>query len=412
MSEPLLASVVVPTYNRRDHLERTLRALTRQSLAADRFEVVVADDGSSDGTRDLVESFKAELTIKYCHQPDEGFRAGAARNLGAALAEAPTLILLDCGTVPGPGFVAGHLAAQGGDGRAVIGYTYGYGVDPVLQPGDTEPFDDPDRLAALTADPAWHDCRHQWFADADFGLETNHAPWQLFWSANLSLPTAQFHAHGGFDEGFRGYGMEDIDLGYRLHRAGLPFVVGHEAWAVEVPHARKGPEAMASNRRNTRRFLAKYRDPVLEIWSALIADRLRESLEDHVGTLLEWTEAARGTSVHGEIEAALAGLDPAAGDRVVVFGCGAQVPGTLRESVLLDFDPAMAAAAGEPGNGFVHALGVHTDLLTREFELAVVTSRLAGVWGVVGEHVLAEARRVGRAVWVSPALAAPGPHPR
>jgi validoxylamine A glucosyltransferase len=406
MPEPPLATVIIPTYNRRDHLNRTLRRLTHQTLPADRFEVVVADDGSTDDSRELAESYGPRLRIRYCFQPDEGFRAGAARNMGAALAESPTLIMLDCGTIPGPGFVAGHLAAQGETGRAVIGYTHGYGLAPILDQGDADSYDRPEMLEALRADPAWRDCRHQWYADVDFAIEDTHTPWQMFWSANVSLPARVYRDLGGFDEEYRSYGMEDLDLGYRVFRTGLPFTVSRDAWAFEFPHSRDNVGSLASNRRNQRRFAGKFRDPAVEIGAVLIAGRLPESLEAHMTTLLDWTETARGMSAEKEIETALAATDPQPGDRTAVFGCGTTIPTHLHDTALLDFDPqAATTATANPTNDFYHSLGINTGLLTHEFELVIITSRLRGIWNVIGRHVLAEAHRVGRRVWISPDLA-------
>src|SRR3984957_4774552 len=126
--DPPQASVVIPTYNRSDKLSMTLDTMTEQDIDPSRFEVIIADDGSSDDTADVAKSFAGRLRLKYYYQEDEGFRAGAARNGGARLAAAPVLIFLDSGTLAGPGLVSGHLAihAASGERRAVIGYCYGY----------------------------------------------------------------------------------------------------------------------------------------------------------------------------------------------------------------------------------------------------------------------------------------------
>src|SRR5688572_30780278 len=106
-----------------------LELLTAQTVAPSRFDVVVADDGSTDDTRDVTESFRDRLRIRFHTQADRGFRAGAARNGGARLTTAPILVFIDTGVMMGPDFVAAHLAAHAGgprSGCAVIGYVYGY----------------------------------------------------------------------------------------------------------------------------------------------------------------------------------------------------------------------------------------------------------------------------------------------
>src|SRR5437764_3267862 len=116
-------SIVIPTYNRREMLRQALESLAGQDVPPGEFEVIVADDGSSDGTGEMVAALPGELPLRYRFQEDLGFRVAAARNAGARLATAPVLAFLDAGTVPGPGFVRGHLAAHAGTqrelGRAV-----------------------------------------------------------------------------------------------------------------------------------------------------------------------------------------------------------------------------------------------------------------------------------------------------
>ena len=124
-------SVVIPTYNKCDVLRKTMHNLVRQQVDPRDYEVIVADDGSSDATKTVVESFSDLMTVKYCFQEDLGFRAGAARNAGARLAAAPLLVFVDTGVMIGPGFLQEHLAAheQNPGPIAALGYNYGFNPD-------------------------------------------------------------------------------------------------------------------------------------------------------------------------------------------------------------------------------------------------------------------------------------------
>jgi glycosyltransferase involved in cell wall biosynthesis len=84
-------SVVIPAYNEATYIDRLLEALTRQNF--DNFEVIVSDAQSKDGTKEVVESFKAKLNIKFVEAPPKGPAFG--RNQGAKAARGDWLLFLD-----------------------------------------------------------------------------------------------------------------------------------------------------------------------------------------------------------------------------------------------------------------------------------------------------------------------------
>jgi glycosyltransferase involved in cell wall biosynthesis len=88
-------TVVIPTFNRTARLKATLRALIDQSLDKKLFEIVIVDDGSDDGTREMVADFSKQVEhyIRYYWQENQ--RAGSARNLGILEAKSPLILLMD-----------------------------------------------------------------------------------------------------------------------------------------------------------------------------------------------------------------------------------------------------------------------------------------------------------------------------
>jgi len=101
--------VVVPTFRRRDRLLKTLNALEGQSIAADRFEVVVCDDGSEDGTLEHLRAYAdgSPLHITVVSGPNAG--PAAARNRGIAKARGPWVAFTDDDCVPEPDWLERHL---------------------------------------------------------------------------------------------------------------------------------------------------------------------------------------------------------------------------------------------------------------------------------------------------------------
>ena len=85
-------SVIIPTYNRRDSLLRTLDSLKQQSFPMDRFMVILVDDGSTDDTQTIA-SQQFPFTVRYLQQKNQG--ATAARNYGATISQSEILVFID-----------------------------------------------------------------------------------------------------------------------------------------------------------------------------------------------------------------------------------------------------------------------------------------------------------------------------
>ncbi|HLJ99347.1 MAG TPA: glycosyltransferase, partial [Streptosporangiaceae bacterium] len=359
------ASVVIPTYNRQDSLRNTLETMTEQDIDAREFEVIVADDGSSDRSAEVALSFAGRLRLKYCFHEDEGFRVAAARNAGARLAAAPLLIFLDSGALAGPGLVRAHLDAHTGsvERRAVIGYSYGYNAFREEQwmrdwPGSLKPAE---IFRKCHDHPLFTDIREQDFIRGGSDPMKWPIPWLYFFTGNCSVPTTDFWAVGGFDEMFRSWGAEDVELGYRLFHNGIAMTLSSEAWMIELPVKRPVKRQIYSLMRNGQLFLGKHPDPYVEIMADALF-RINFTTVWDLGLALQgWTREARDIEVSAEIEAAVADLGTDA--RMVIFGCGPSVPPWLPPAVLADFDAALLArATGGGKHAGHHAIGLRTSL--------------------------------------------------
>lgn len=402
MSDTPVCAVVIPTYNRSDMLRQTLHSLTRQNMPADRFEVIVSDDGSSDDTAAIAQSFSDKLRLAYHFQEDLGNRAGVARNAGARLASAPVLVFLDAGAIAGPDFLTWHVRAHQGDTpTAVLGYAYGFNPDIEPRPGLAEALATlpPEGvLAAYADDPAFLDCRQGEFDSCDFDVDRRLAPWMLLFTINCSVRADVFWKVGGFDEGFRGWGMEDLELGYRLRRHGAAFQVSREAWVIESPHPRDTGARMAEFRHNAYRLIAQHSDPYVEIGWWLITTDGFWRWERECQALAITTPRVRDHDVSAELAAAVRDLAP--GSRTAVLGCGGELPASLPPDVVVfDFDRELldrALASGRHEGH--HAIGLRTCLPDGAVDTVVITSRLRLLWDLWGEGLMAEARRIGREV--------------
>ncbi|RLY94467.1 glycosyltransferase [Kocuria tytonicola] len=229
MNEPRV-SVVIPYFENQAGLDRALAALARQDFSVRQLEVVVGDDGSAVPPVLPATPFPCRVV----RQQNLGFRAGAARNLGARAASGEVLVFLDGDMIPEPGFVGALLAglesADDGHGVLAVGARHhadltGCGVTGVLRWVAGEPVPGVRRLQ----DPAW-------LTDGYRRTENLRAAgtedFRLVISALLAVDRALFERCGGFDETLVGYGGEDWDLAYRCRQLGAQFihVPGAGAW--------------------------------------------------------------------------------------------------------------------------------------------------------------------------------------
>jgi len=264
-------TVIIPTYNRAVLLDHTLAALTRQTLPVEDFEVIVVDDGSTDSTAEVTATYESQLSLRYLAQADEGYRVARARNLGISEAEGEICVFLDCGVIAHSGCLQSHVDAHASHSEpiALCGYVYGLSFDDseadrLRQAADPRHPDD--AVAALASEPGtWGDPRDPFFHKYSDDFSYLPAPWVVYWTCNASARTNHLREVGMFDEFYRSWGAEDIDLGYRLHRGGARFLLARDAVAVHWPHAKDRSANTASVMANYRHLIASYDDPAIRL---------------------------------------------------------------------------------------------------------------------------------------------------
>jgi glycosyltransferase involved in cell wall biosynthesis len=203
MGDPPLISVVVPVLNGMPWIEHQLLALSTQEVPAG-WEVVVADNGSRDGTRSAVERWSERCPRIRLVDSSARAGAGAARNIGVRWARGRMLAFCDADDVVQPGWLASLVAALG-HADLIAGV-----FDFVLLNG--QPGSDPVPAASR---------------------QMGFLPFAL--GANLAVRRDAFEAVHGFCETIPP--SEDTDLSWRLQLAGYRFGMSADALVAKREHA-------------------------------------------------------------------------------------------------------------------------------------------------------------------------------
>lgn len=194
-------TIQICAYNGLPLLRSCLDHLARVDYDPRRFEVVVVDDGSTDGTGDAVASFDAPFSLTLMRERHRGI--AATRNTGIRAARGDVLLFIDQDTMAAPRLLAEHWRVHTSHPRAIVSGWVRHIVS-LDAPRPRVP-----GLRDLSTSP--------------------------FWTSNVSVRRRDLVAAGLFDERFTDYGWEDVDTGDRLLALGL---TRHRAWRAIVDHVK------------------------------------------------------------------------------------------------------------------------------------------------------------------------------
>lgn len=264
-------SLILATYNRKELLGTCLRCLNAQDYPADRFEVIAVDDGSSDGSPELLQSWSAPYRLRILAAGHQGI--GPARNLGVSEAAGDIIIFIDDDAFVPPWFISEHVKSHREAGRPV------FVSGPAIYVSGRETIGNPPLISREIRLKAWLDF---------FG-----AP---FVGVNVSCPRKEFLELGGFDTRFgKAYGYQDTEMGLRFRLAGVHGVRNRRAY---VLHHWSGTPTLELEMKKRRErgstaamFYAKF--PLPETKRSIHWDRLRWDARFERCGLVSWATPER-----------------------------------------------------------------------------------------------------------------------
>ena len=264
-------SIVLASYNKGQILQHTLPAFSNQTLAPDRYEIIIVDDGSIDDTASFIERFESLVPIRYTTMKREGYNIARVRNRGLELAQAEIVLIMDADIIARSDLVEQHLKAHQLQPQAVIlGYVYAVAISAdrwrelVENPTGWD-FSNPTNLfKQASQEPALGDPREMRIGNHD--INDLPAPWLCFWTNNVSMSKGVFKKVGVFDEKMTR--SSDLEMGYRLWRFGCTFVYCREASGFHFPHPRDYSVDAALDYTSELYMFNKHPDPTTEILTA------------------------------------------------------------------------------------------------------------------------------------------------
>lgn len=363
-------SVVIPYFDDPDRLRVLLRALDQQAGGV-RFEAIVADDGSP-VPPPVPDGLGFACTV--VRQPDLGFRAAAAHNLGAERAAGEFLLFLDADTLPTATYLRAMVdrlrAIDEGHGVLVVGRRRHAALGGVpagtvlafLRTGG-----EPPPVIGDLGEPRW--LRDGYARTADLH-RSGDEDFRLVISAVLGVDRRVWAAAGGFDPSFVGYGGEDWDLAWRAWLAGADRAHAPDAvaWHDGPDAAGRGADPATKNAESLR--LAR-RIPLPSV-------RGRGLVLDRPEIAVRYLGPTTGTADDAAVVACVGGLLRSA-------DAGVWFPGRAAAAVppLLAADPRVHAGEVPPE---VIARARHQVRVHRPVRLALPLDRCCalGEWDVPG----------------------------
>jgi glycosyltransferase involved in cell wall biosynthesis len=207
----LKVSVVVPTFNRADLLARTIDKIEHQTLGREFYEVIVIDNESSDHTQSVLDQKCGTYSnLKAFSQSKRG--AAATRNVGIRAARGEIVLFIDDDILAEPNLVNAHCD-----------YHKRYPESSIIG-GVITPWQD-------CTDPFLRYLRDKGIFNP-YSIACGPMDFSYYHTGNVSTSRAVLNDVGGFNEEFAIYGMEDIELGYRLEQQGSCMVHGPDAKGV------------------------------------------------------------------------------------------------------------------------------------------------------------------------------------
>ncbi|GFN33177.1 glycosyltransferase [Paenibacillus xylaniclasticus] len=277
-----LTSVITSTYNKSKYLDLTLAGFATQT--DNNFELVIVNDGGTDETEEIINKYTKYINLKYVYQNNTG--AAGARNKALELASGENIIIVDDDRIPAPEFISEHklrlrtdskVVSIGKQNRVVSFYTHKLALEyrqwMDLYKKYPQLVDCTEDIQLITSvdilenplttlknhligsyDPAMLIPIVDKYGEDLSGF---HFGWGRAFGGNMAFNRNHLNEKIVYDETYKGYGIEDTDLSYKLYEMNYKFVYTQNAVNFHQEHPR-GILENSQHYKNLYKFCDKY----------------------------------------------------------------------------------------------------------------------------------------------------------
>lgn len=228
-------SVIIPVFNQVERLKIVLKAFNNQNYF-DYFEVIVVNDGSTDNVEYMIKNLNINYRFIYKKLEKNSGRS-IARNAGARMAKGDILIFCDGDRIPDNNFISEHIKSHLQHNIDIV--VLGRIVELFLPNFDNKvekyyKYDNIDKFIKFARDFNYYDYIEQMY-DLNGNTSYNIA-WISLFTSNFSISRELFFFIGTFDEDFTLWGFENFELGYRLSKMNVKYVLNRKAINFHIFH--------------------------------------------------------------------------------------------------------------------------------------------------------------------------------
>lgn len=233
----MFVSVIIPVYNQKESLAVTLRLLSWQDIPKTEYEIVLVDDGSTDGLKEWVEEGKFAYLgecFNYVRQENRG--RAVTRNAAISHAKGDLFIFCDADRFPEEKMIKKYIKAYEGKKKTfLIGCPMDfYGVNKFLTEVKEE--FDWNKIRKFSRIPLYYRQVSKLFDER--GKTESSIAWIASLVGNSCISRNCIEKAGGFDEEFMEWGFEHFELGFRLQQREICFQVCPDICNFHIPHPR------------------------------------------------------------------------------------------------------------------------------------------------------------------------------